>query len=193
MAGIKRVLSFAYKHSNLLFILMGLCCIIFNEKINSVFVYVFSGCMILVGCIGIILGILSLVKHHFKSYVLAYSLILIVLGIVYLFKHTDSLLFISWTWGFLGIIRGGAQFSAGIRQISEKSLWCIVTFLQAAFTISVSLLLFFHGVDAIKTHIILLGVELIVVALATFGGHKEEISLWHMFEFETQTCEREDG
>lgn len=64
MEKFKKCLSFAYKSSPIVFLIVGILCIIFNDVIYSVFPFVFAGLMIAVGVIGVIFDFLHVIKKR---------------------------------------------------------------------------------------------------------------------------------
>ena len=195
MNGIKKALTFLYRHSSLPFLIIGVLCIVLNNVIYSIFPYIFSGLMIAVGILGLSLDLIHMVKRRFVSLVFSYSLVIIVLGIIYLIQPENMRLStMGITWGLVGIIKGGAELSVSIEHIMKKSKWWIASMIQAVVTIAISLLLIINPVESIHHHIIIFGVELIVVSLASIGGIKEEVSLWYLLKVEPKkqcTCEKQ--
>ena len=192
MEKFRKGLAFLYKHSPLVFLVVGVLCIALNNIIYSVFPYIFSGLMIGVGVIGVVLDFIHIIKRRFTSMVFSFSFLLITLGIVFLFLDPSIRMGVMGvTWGLIGIIKSGLQFSAGLEQAVHKSRWCIASFIQAIFTVGVSILLIINPVDSIHYHIIIFGAELIAVSLATFGGMKDDVSLWYFLEVKEKcACER---
>lgn len=195
MEKFKKCLSFAYKSSPIFFLIVGILCIVFNDVIYSVFPFVFAGLMIAVGVIGVIFDFLHVIKKTFISMVFSFSFLLITLGIVFLFiDESIRLGVMGVTWGIIGIIKSGLQFSEGIKQAIYKSRWCVASFVLAVFTMVVSVLLIINPTGSIHHHIVIFGAELIAVALATLVGMKDDVSLWYFLEInETVACTENNG
>ncbi len=136
--------------------------------------------MLFIGVAGVTLGFLKLLVGDKKPQAFTYSLILTVLGTVFVVKATEHevMSYIGIAWGILGVFRAGANIVMGIEQAKEKRLSSAVLFIEAAFTVTVSVLLLLEPVESISEHIVLYGIELIAVSVCSLFGIREGFSLW---------------
>lgn len=182
MEKIRKLMGFIYHHHHLLIFLIGVLCVILREQIISFLPYIFGGAVLLAGVAGISFAIINIIKTHHRQYVMAYSTLMIIFGVIFLTFSGDAidLFYIGACWGIVGAIKGGAQLAVAIEEAYSKNLNCIYSFIISIFTIAISVLLLLNPAKEVAHHVILLGIELIVVSLAGFI-HLKELSLWNLF------------
>lgn len=183
MDKLKKALGVAYKCSPFLLIAFGICCLIFHHDITSVFSYVFASIVLLIGVLGLTLTLMNLVKSNLKPTSLAYGITLIILGIVFFVKaeQAEVILLIGVSWSLVSIVKGTMQLAYGLEQVKLKMKRSIFNFFQAAFSITLGVMLIVDiSITSIGHHVILFGVELIISSVAIVGGLEEEVSLWQM-------------
>lgn len=180
MERLKKSLSFLYKYSHLFIFVTGCLCIVLRSRIYSALPYLLGSIMLFIGVAGVTLGFLKLLVGDKKPQAFTYSLILTVLGTVFVVKATEHevMSYIGIAWGILGVFRAGANIVMGIEQAKEKRLSSAVLFIEAAFTVTVSVLLLLEPVESISEHIVLYGIELIAVSVCSLFGIREGFSLW---------------
>ncbi len=189
----KNFMGFIYKHHDVLILITGILCIVLREQIISILPYVFGGVVLLAGVAGIFFGLINIIKSHHRQYVLAYSLLMIIFGTIFLTqggKEVD-LLYIGTCWGVVGAIKGGAQLAVAIEEAYDKNLNCIYSFIISAFTIAISVILLLNPAKEVGHHVLILGIELTIVSLASFI-HLRELSLWNVFSVGEKKKEKKE-
>ena len=182
MEKIKKVMGFIYHHHHLMILVLGVLCIILREQILSVLPYCFGSVVLLAGIAGFSFAIINIIKTHHRQYVMAYSTLMLIFGIIFLTLSGEAvdLFYIGSCWGIVGAIKGGAQLAVAIEEAYNKNLNCIYSFIISVFTIAISVLLLLNPAKEVGRHVLLLGIELVVVSLAGFI-HLKELSLWNLF------------
>ena len=146
-----------------LYLLAGIFILIFNVKTYGYIEYIVGSIIILYGLCIIIEGIID--KNYFKEpNKLTESLTNILIGVVLLFtgSNIDSLCSI---WGVWSILREGKEMAHAIHHISEKKAG-ILDLIESIIIIGFSFMLILQPSEHhIQTHIIILGVELILEVL----------------------------
>lgn len=191
MQRLKKILSYTYEYAHLFICALGVCSIIFQSQILSIFPYVFGGVMILIGITGIVLGLLRLLVNEKKSQVFSYSFMLLVLGIIFIIKHADeeSIGYIGIAWGMIGLFRSASNFVLGITEFKTNKLVSVVTILEALFTFVVSILLLIEPIESISHHIVLFGVEMIAVSICMLFGIHGGMSVWKVLQIKEENKE----
>jgi len=194
MERFKNLMGFIYKHHDVMILVTGILCIVLREQIISVLPYVFGGVVLLAGVAGMVFGLINIIKSHHRQYVLAYSLLMMIFGIIFLTQGGNEvdLLYIGTCWGVVGAIKGGAQLSVAIEEAYDKNLNCIYSFIISAFTIAISVILLLNPAKEVGHHVLILGVELTVVSLASFI-HLRELSLWNLFNMSEKKKEKQEN
>ena len=92
---------------------------------------------------------------------LASGIVMLIVGAIIIIKQENSINFIAIVWGLFGLIRGidelGEAFYNGKRYIVEL--------IHAIIEISLAILLIYNPFEKISEHIIILGIEYVIISL----------------------------
>ena len=101
------------------------------------------------------------------------NIVVMILGIMTLFKHDNAISFIAIVWGISGLSKGIKELNvAAFNKLNNKKF--IGKFIHAIIETSLSILLVFNPFEKVEEHIIILGIEMIIIALkVAFYNEKE--------------------
>ncbi|MGN1192398.1 MAG: DUF308 domain-containing protein [Dorea sp.] len=157
---IKTMLKVKY----ILFPALGIICIFFAENVTFVLPYLLGGAMIIVGAL---IGLSYFQEKRFlekQSDELAYGIIMFIMGIAFLIKGSDALETIGITWAIIGIRKAAKSLNLAIRQIYSKKHF-ITLIVEFLIRITLALLLLFNPLEKFSKHVVILGLELIVISI----------------------------
>ncbi len=140
----------------IIYILTGLLIIIFYEQILSILPYVVGSIMILVNISSIITDIFLKEYNH-----IGYKIGIIMLGIIIITIVSEDFNAICIIWATISIINGGRSLIKSMLGINESILNIFSLFL-AIVAIVLSIFLILNPENHVATHIILLGIEIIL-------------------------------
>lgn len=148
--------------TSILFILNGLICIIFSEFIQEILPYISGSIAILSGIILLTKAIYEKEYKTIETKRTAISIIMILIGIIIIFKNENSINLIGVVWGIYGLVKGINELNIAIYYIFSKEKF-ILELLHSIVEIVLAIILIFNPFEKIATHIILLGIEMIVI------------------------------
>lgn len=140
----------------IIYIITGLLIIILSEKIVDYLPYVVGSIMILVNVEAIIVNI---IEHDHEN--IGYKLGIIVLGILIITAASHDFEAICVIWATISIINGGRSLMRSIFNI-KKSWINILGLALAILSIVLSIFLILDPLEHVTTHIVLLGIEIIL-------------------------------
>jgi len=140
----------------IIYIITGLLIIILSEKIVNYLPYVVGSIMILVNVEAIIVNI---IEHDHEN--IGYKLGIIVLGILIITAASRDFEAICVIWATISIINGGRSLMRSIFNI-KKSWINILGLALAILSIVLSIFLILDPLEHVTTHIVLLGIEIIL-------------------------------
>jgi len=140
----------------IIYIITGLLIIILSEKIVNYLPYVVGSIMILVNVEAIIVNI---IEHDHEN--IGYKLGIIVLGILIITAASHDFEAICVIWATISIINGGRSLMRSIFNI-KKSWINILGLALAILSIVLSIFLILDPLEHVTTHIVLLGIEIIL-------------------------------
>ncbi len=140
----------------IIYIITGLLIIILSEKIVDYLPYVVGSIMILVNVEAIIVNI---IEHDHES--IGYKLGIIVLGILIITAASHDFEAICVIWATISIINGGRSLMRSVFNI-KKSWINILGLALAILSIVLSIFLILDPLEHVTTHIVLLGIEIIL-------------------------------
>ena len=147
-----------------LFAAIGLVCAAFPRQITAALPYVLGGAM---SAAGIIYGISCFRSREAwadRSSELANTLILLVVGILCMFHGSDSIVPLGTTWAIIGLRKASKSLSRMIRS-HGKGMEFYTSFAEFLVRLTFSVMLLFYPAEKFETHVVLLGLELIVVSI----------------------------
>ncbi|MBD5394965.1 MAG: hypothetical protein HDR71_12015 [Lachnospiraceae bacterium] len=160
------------KIKSFIFPIIGVICILWPGHITGVLPYLLGGAMVVVG---LLIGVSYFRDKQFleQSYEeLVYSIIMLIMGLAFIAKGGTALGAIGTTWAIIGIRKAANSLNQAIQQIYMKEHFArsVVEFL---IRIMLALILLFDPYEKFSTHIVILGLELIVssIRLKSFENH----------------------
>ena len=145
-----------------LFAFIGLLCVLFPSRIITGLPYILGGVMVAAG--------MAYSVSPFRSWAfdrsaeLAGGLVLLLVGISCMLHGAASIIPLGTVWAMIGIQKASKSLAAAIQKTNARKdrLFSFLAFL-IRLTLSVALL--FYPEEKIGTHVVLLGLELIVVSI----------------------------
>ena len=143
----------------IIYIITGLLIIIFFKDIVDILPYVVGSIMIIVNLEAIIVDILEKDYGH-----IGYKIGILILGILLMTILAHDFEAICVVWATISIVNGGRSLVKSGIEIKESWL-NIVGLLLAITSIVLSIFLFMNPLEHVSSHIILLGIEIILDGL----------------------------
>lgn len=153
-----------------LFPIIGALCIFCSERITAVLPYLLGSAMILAGLIRGAGYIKSRDTLDRNAAELSYGLVMLIMGIVFVIKGSHALGPLGTTWAIIGIRKASKSLERAIEQMRLKRGFFrpLAEFLVR---LTLALVLLFDPFEKFSTHIIILGVELMVISVRLTGPH----------------------
>lgn len=104
----------------------------------------------------------NLVREHSEE--LTYSIILIIMGVAFIVQGSNALGAIGTTWAMIGIGKASKSLKQVFYRLCQKQHFAI-PMIEFLLRMTLALILLFHPFEKFSTHIIILGLELIVVSI----------------------------
>ncbi len=153
----------------ILYILTGIVIILFSNHITDYLPYVVGTIMILVNIEAIIVDIL---EHDYGH--TGYKAGIIVLGILIMTASSHDFEAICIIWATISIINGGRSLMKSALEIKKSWIYA-VDFVVAILSIVLSIFLIIDPLEHVTTHIILLGIEIMLDGIrGTIRKHKNK-------------------
>lgn len=150
-------------HTIHFFTCIGLLCVIFPRQITAGLPYILGGTMAVAG--------ITYIAAYFRSHAeadrsteLASGFVLLVIGILCVFHGAGSIGPLGTTWAIIGIRKASRSLSALIQDHS-RGMGAFLYFAEFLVRFVFSVMLLFYPIEKFETHIMLLGLELIVVSV----------------------------
>lgn len=147
-----------------LFVVIGLLCILFPVQITKALPYILGGAMAAAGAVYGIASFRSREARAEHSTELAAGLIFLVVGILCMVHGEGSLGPLGVTWAILGL-RKAAKSLSKIIQSRGKGMGFYTSFAEFLVRLTFSVMLMFYPAEKFKDHVILLGFELLAVSI----------------------------
>ncbi|MBE5756782.1 MAG: hypothetical protein E7342_03165 [Clostridiales bacterium] len=168
-----KLFGFVYKYSYVVSFLLGLVCMIFYQQIMHVFSYVAGGLMGFFALCALIASFLKVTKKEKKPFLVAAFLVAVILSVLFVIEREESITIIAVIWGVYGLLKGGKEVAKVVEEIQEKRSF-ISSLIQAIFTLTISTILLLEPIaHHVERHIILLGLEFIIIPLISLDNKKE--------------------
>ena len=161
--------DFLYKFSKGLLMVAGVLCFTHSGYILILLPYLIGMAMFIAGCIILCLSAIEI--HSGRKSVeelsnqLTRSVMVMLIGAITIIKGSNALSFIGVSWGLIGLYKSANIFgNMVVRWVKNKKIpWLNVA--EATIETVFSSILLFEPVDKLKTHIYLLGIQIIIFAL----------------------------
>ena len=157
----------------IILIIVGLVHIIFASYLKEKLAIVTGITTINISIINLIRNIKNKEYKTLETMKIPENIVVMILGIMTLFKHDNAISFIAIVWGISGLSKGIKEFNVAIfNKLNNKKF--IGKFIHAIIETSLSILLVFNPFEKVEEHIIILGIEMIIIALkVAFYNEKE--------------------
>lgn len=152
----------------IIYIITGLLIIIFSKQIVDYLPYVVGSIMIFVNIEAILVDILEKDYEH-----IGYKIGIIILGIIIMTASLHDFEAICIIWATISIINGGRSLIKSAVNIKKSKLNIINLFL-AILSIVLSIFLIIDPLEHVTTHIILLGIEILLDGLRVILRKQKE-------------------
>lgn len=162
----KQIINFigsVFNHMNVLLLIVGVLLIAFSARIQDVLHWVVGPVTIATGGLLVILGVRDY-KNDRSIFRLSAAAILSILGIIIMTQRENAVGTIMIIWGFLGLSNGCYRLFGFVRSTRKRMLTfaeMIVSLADAA----LGIMLLINPYRDVRLHIILLGVELILMSI----------------------------
>ncbi len=162
-----------YKFSKGLMIIAGVLCFTHSGYILMLLPYLIGVSMLIAGCVILCLSAVEI--HSGRRSVeelsnqLTRSAMVMLIGVITIIKGSNALAFIGVSWGLIGLYKSANIFeNLVVSWVKNKEIpWLQVA--EAAIETVFSSILLFEPVEKLKTHIYLLGIQIIIFALFKAG------------------------
>ena len=148
----------------IVFPILGVVLILCSGHVTRILPYLLGGAMVLAS---ILWGInafqnQNLVREHSEE--LTYSIILMIMGVAFIVQGSNALGAIGTTWAMIGIGKASKSLKQVFYRLCQKQHFAI-PMIEFLLRMTLALILLFHPFEKFSTHIIILGLELIVVSI----------------------------
>lgn len=157
----------------IILIIVGLVHIIFASYLKEKLAIITGITTINISIINLIRNIKDKEYKTLETMKIPENIVVMILGIMTLFKHDNAISFIAIVWGISGLSKGIKELNvAAFNKLNNKKF--IGKFIHAIIETSLSILLVFNPFEKVEEHIIILGIEMIIIALkVAFYNEKE--------------------
>lgn len=153
-----------------LFPIIGALCVLCPKHITAVLPYLLGAAMMLAGLVRCAVYAQSRTVAERNAADLSYGLVLLIMGAVFVVQGANALGPLGTTWAIIGIRKASKSLEHAIQQVCLKRgfLAPIAEFLVR---LTLALVLLFDPSEKFSTHILILGIELIVISIRLTGPH----------------------
>lgn len=146
----------------LLLPVVGVVCILLPEQVTQVLPILLGGVMLLTGVIRMAGYLRARAYLKADSLTCGQNVILVVMGVAFLVMGEGSIGLMGTTWGLLGLRKAAETVDEALRRSCRKQ-HALLLWLEALVRLVLALALLFDPFAKFSGHIVLLGVELILV------------------------------
>lgn len=139
-----------------------------TEEIYALFPYTASGFLLIVGSFDVFRAIKTKEYKIAETKLLANGIVYLLLGAVILYHRHESEYIIGALWGVPGIIKGSEALNIALHQVYMKTHFG-KEMLRAVIEILLGVLLLVDAKAALKYHVFILGIELLMVGWRKHG------------------------
>lgn len=155
----------------LVLILSGAACILMTRTVYHALPFILGIGMLVIGTTHTICGFWAEEYQSKETKLIANGIVYIALGLVILAHHGDADSVISSIWGVLGLMKGSEALNGALYHASRKEAFLAMG-IQAAIELALGFLLLVDP-SAVEHHVLLLGLELVVVGWQTLRESKQ--------------------
>lgn len=145
-----------------IFIIVGLLFLLVTNHMYAVFPYIAGTFLLLIGSFDVVRGIKTQEYRDAETKLLANGVVYVILGLVILYHRNDSEYMIGALWGVLGILKSSEALNISLHQMYLKKQFH-KELIRAIIELLLGVLLLLDARASLKHHIILLGIELLLV------------------------------
>ena len=157
----------------ILLIVIGLINIIFASYLKEKLSIITGITTINISIINIIRNIKNKEYKTLDTMKIPENIVVMILGIMTLFKGNNAISFIAIVWGISGLRKGIKGFNVAIFNKSNNKSF-VGELIHAFIETTLSILLVFDPFEKVEEHIIILGIDMVIMSLkVTFYNEKE--------------------
>ena len=145
-----------------LLILAGAACLLLTQHVYNALPYILGGAMLLIGANHTVCGLWTKEYESSETKLTANGIVYFALGLVILFHHANADAVIGSIWGILGLMKGSEALNAALFSLSRKHPF-LAKSAQAVIELLLGFLLLIDPASAVRHHVFLLGLELVLV------------------------------
>ncbi len=149
--------------TSILFITNGILCITCADLLQDVLPIISASIAILSGIILLIKAIKEKEYTRLETKDTATAIIMIIMGIAILFNTSNAIYLIGVSWGIYGLVKGINGINTALYNKYHNNKFILIT-LHASIEIMLAIALVFNPFEKISHHIVLLGIEMILVS-----------------------------
>ena len=149
-----------------LLILSGAACILLTKQVYRLLPYILGIGMAGIGAAHTICGLWVKEYQSRETKLTANGIVYVALGVVILCHHADADSVIGAIWGVLGLMKGSEALNAALYSMSQKEPF-LASAVQAVIELVLGFLLLTDPSSAVQHHVLLLGLELVMVGWQT--------------------------
>lgn len=151
-----------------LFPIIGVLCILCSKHITAILPYLLGAAMILAGLVQCGNYAQSRTASDRDAAGLSYGLVLLIMGIVFAVQGSNALGPLGTTWAIIGIRKASKSLERAIQQARLKRGF-LAPIAEFLIRLTLALVLLFDPFEKFSTHILILGIELIVISVRLTG------------------------
>ena len=145
-----------------IFITVGLLFLLVTNQMYAVFPYIAGIFLVLIGSFDIVRGIKTQEYKDAETKLLANGIVYVILGLVIVYLRNDSEYMIGALWGLLGIFKSSEALNISLHKMYLKKPFH-KELIRAVIELALGILLLIDAHASLQHHIILLGIELLLV------------------------------
>ena len=146
----------------LLLMVLGACCVLLARQVYRALPFLLGGGMVLAGVNRTACGLWTREYQWKETKLTANGIVYLMLGLVILFHHANADAVIGSIWGVLGLMKGSEALNAALFSLSRKQPF-LAKSAQAVIELLLGFLLLIDPASAVRHHVFLLGLELVLV------------------------------
>lgn len=156
------------KIRSFIFPVIGIICILWAGHIAWALPYLLGSAMAMVG---VLMEIIYFKDRRFldqNSEELVYGIVMLIMGLAFIFQGANALGPIGTTWAIIGIRKAAKSLNQAVQQIYMKKHFAVPA-IEFLIRIMLALVLLFDPYEKFSTHIMILGLEILVSSVRLNG------------------------
>lgn len=154
-----------------LLLLSGAACVLLTQQVYHALPYILGVGMMVIGANHTVCGLWTKEYQNRETKLTANGIVYVALGLVILCHHADADAVIGSIWGVLGLMKGSEALNKSLYSLSQKEPF-LASGIQAVIEVVLGFLLLIDPSSAVQHHVLLLGLELMMVGWQTLRESK---------------------